>query len=66
MVGTCLFGELNLPPRLEKGQGNNAGPRLYLTLIDMRQGSFTHLVILSAEEVKIDINRVDLTPCQAH
>ena len=51
-----------------------------LTLIGMRQGTFTPLVILGLDfvswiciknfqtflEVKIDINRVNLTPCQAH
>ena len=51
-----------------------------LTLIGMIQGTFTSLIILGLDfvslicikkfqtflEVKIDINRVNLTPCQAH
>ena len=52
---------------------------MLLTLIGMRQGTFTSLAILGLDfvriciknfqtflEVKIDINRVNLTPCQAH
>ena len=52
---------------------------IYLTLIGMRQGGFTSLIILGLDfvswifiknfqnnsEVKIEINRDNLTPCRA-
>jgi hypothetical protein len=53
---------------------------LLLNLIGMRQGGFTSIIILGLDfvswlfiknfetflEVKIEINRDNLTPCQAH
>ena len=60
------------------GKGQLA--RLDLTLIGKRQGGFTNLMIFELDfvswsfikkfqtllEVKIEINRDNLTPCQAH
>ena len=69
----------SLPVQCKPGHGDSQGFAAKLTLIVMRKGNFHPLVLFGADfvswffianfqtflDVKIDINRVNLTPCQA-